>query len=638
VSVLVDRYVLIERIGQGATGVVWLAHDEKLERDVAVKVLRPSVASDAEQRQRFAREARLLAQLSNDHIVRVFDYVDDGEQAFLVMENVDGVDLGRATAAARPLPVDEAAAYLAPVAQALAYAHRKGVVHRDLTPANVLIERRTGRVVTTDFGMARLARSSGSTLTATGTLIGTPEYWSPEQARGRPTDVATDMYALGCMLFLLLTGRLPFEGDDRLAVGLRRAHEAAPSLRAGRRDAPARVVELVDSLLAHDPADRPTAAAAATELAALRQDARVPVAAARDAHGAAATLVVPAERATAVVPPRAAPSPRRWRPVSVAFALSAAVTLGVLLAFEAFDGSAPRAPRVVGLRETAARTRLHTSVPNTPVRVVRAYSLRVTTGHVIRQEPKAGMRVAGGSPIRLVVSKGTPFANVPTVSTGMPLGGARAALTGAGFTVRYRYTPSWSVRKGAVIELQPPPGTRLRRPARIKLVIASGYPRAVVPSVENASLAAAESQLAAKHLRYHVVYRLDRQVPANQVIGQIPAAGATVYSGTRVRLTVARTHSWQPVQTQTGTGQFESDPFTVPARWRIRYHLTTGRWGAALAQIGWRAEGSFFGGDVFLARGGDPQTHVVSDGAGTYRLAVAPYGGTSWSVEVDAFR
>ena len=139
-----------------------------------------------QQRRRFEREARTLAGLANEHIVRVHDYVDDGAQAFLVMEYVDGRNLADTTFARLPLGVGEAAWYAAPVAEALAYAHAKGVVHRDLTPANILVEHETGRVVTTDFGLARVARSGGS-LTTVGMLVGTPEYWSPEQALGRET-------------------------------------------------------------------------------------------------------------------------------------------------------------------------------------------------------------------------------------------------------------------------------------------------------------------------------------------------------------------------------------------------------------------------------------------------------------------
>jgi hypothetical protein len=170
-------------------------------------------------------------------------------------------------------------------------------------------------------------------------------------------------------------------------------------------------------------------------------------------------------------------------------------------------------------------------------------------------------------------------------------------------------------------------------------VIASGYPRAVVPNVQNADLAAAQSQLAAKHLRYYVVHRVQHGAQANEVLGQIPAAGATVYSGTRVRLTVARTRSWERVLARTGVGPYQSDPFGVPMHWRIRYRLKAAEFGVAVAQIGWAPDGALFGGNAFLATGHDRlQTHAVSDGAGTYRLVVNPYARTGWYVEVDALR
>ncbi len=265
-TTLGDRYELQAQVGEGGMGVVWRAFDRKLERDVAIKLLHSFIANDREQRRRFNREARTLAGLANEHIVRVYDYVEDGEQSFLVMEYVAGPSLAEATLEKLPLPPGVAAWYAKPVAEALAYAHPRGVIHRDLTPANILVEQATGRVVTTDYGLARIARSAGS-LTATGVLIGTPEYWSPEQAMGRESDSASDMYALGCILFLLLSGRLVFGGDDRLAIGLRRAHEDAPSLREVKPDAPERAVALVDSLLSRDPAGRPTAAEAAAALA-----------------------------------------------------------------------------------------------------------------------------------------------------------------------------------------------------------------------------------------------------------------------------------------------------------------------------------------------------------------------------------
>src|SRR5262249_9297697 len=154
-AVLADRYALLEQVGEGGMSVVWRARDTRLERDVAIKLLRSFVAAEPEQKQRFEREARTLANLTSDYIVRVYDYVDAGEQAFLVMEYVDGGNLAETTLGRLPLPVPEAAAYAAPVAKALAYAHGRGVVHRDLTPTEVLIDSETGRGLTSDFGLAR---------------------------------------------------------------------------------------------------------------------------------------------------------------------------------------------------------------------------------------------------------------------------------------------------------------------------------------------------------------------------------------------------------------------------------------------------------------------------------------------------
>ena len=256
-ELIAGRYELRARISKGGMGAVWRARDRRLRRDVAVKLLHSWIAEDEELRRRFAREARVLAPLENEHIVRLYDYGEDGETPFLVMELVEGANLAE-VARERGFSWPEVVEIAVPVATALSYAHARGIVHRDLTPGNVLIESTTGRVVVSDFGLARIARSATS-VTTQGMLLGTPEYWSPEQARGADSETATDLYALGCLLFWLLSGRTPFEGDDRLAVGLRRAHEAAPSLASHVPDAPAEAVRLVDALLAPDPAARPTA-------------------------------------------------------------------------------------------------------------------------------------------------------------------------------------------------------------------------------------------------------------------------------------------------------------------------------------------------------------------------------------------
>jgi hypothetical protein len=328
---------------------------------------------------------------------------------------------------------------------------------------------------------------------------------------------------------------------------------------------------------------------------------------------------------------------RRRGGLAMALVASAAMSGGLLLLVDKLREPTLRAPVLVALRESTARVRIRQLLPHTPVEVARAYSIRVAAGQVIRQAPQPGAHVTPEAGIRLLVSKGTPFAHVPLVAAGALPDDARALLVHTGFTVRYRYTPSWRIRKGTVIDLQPKAGTRLRRPTSVKILIASGYPRAVVPNVQTADLAAAQAHLVAKHLQYRVVYRVQHGVPTDRVIGQIPAAGATVYRGTRVRLTVTRTLRWVKILAQTGVDHYESDPFTVPARWRIRYRLDAGPFGVAVAQFSWAHDGAFFRDGGFVSTTAhELQTHAVSDGAGTYRLAVDPYAGSGWYVEVDA--
>jgi eukaryotic-like serine/threonine-protein kinase len=623
-TVLAGRYELLEQIGEGGMSVVWRARDRKLERDVAVKLLRPGIASDGESARRFQREARTLARLAHEHIVRVYDFAATGEQSFLVMEHVEGGSLAAATRERLPLSPAEAAAYARPIAQALACAHAHGVVHRDLTPSNVLVERNTGRVVATDFGLARAARNAGS-LTAPGVLLGTPEYWSPEQALGRDSDEPADMYALGCILYLLLTGHLPFEGEDRLSVGLRRAHEDAPSLRTRLPDAPGTLVQLVDSLLDRDPRRRPDASTVAAALAG-------PLPQAQPAEQP--TLALPSEKPTALL----SPPPGSGRRVLVALLASAGVIVLALVFAGELREPLASVPNVVTLREDAARAAILHSLPAANVSVQRVYSTRVAAGLVISQQPLPRTKLAGRASVQLVVSRGTPFAYVPRLA-GVRATSARASLARQGFASRFRYQSSWTVRKGAVIGLQPRAGTHVRRPATLTIVVANGYPRATVPDVRNDDLASARSELESSGLRYRLVYRLTDAVPPAQVLAQIPAAGISVYQGTRVRLTISRTLRWMNVFSASGTDAYESDVFTVPDRWRIRYRLDADAFGLALARLTWTPEGDLFGGGTFTANAaGTLRTYGVRDGAGTYRLSVNPYAGTGWYAEVDALR
>jgi serine/threonine-protein kinase len=256
---------------------------------------------------------------------------------------------------------------------------------------------------------------------------------------------------------------------------------------------------------------------------------------------------------------------------------------------------------------------------------------------VIRQRPKAKTTLPTGTQIQLVVSMGSPFASVPALA-GRTERAARAALASQGFASRRTYAPSWTIRKGSVIGLQPPTGTRLHRPARVTLVVASGYPRAVVPDVRNSTLTSAKGRLAAVGLRYRLVWQLTDAAAPGQVLDQIPAAGTSVYQGAQIRLTIARTLHWVKLFSSSGSNSFDSNPFSASGRWRIRYRLSPNAFGLALAQFGWSGTDRNSGSSFVATKAGSLQTYVPSVGAGSYTVGVRPFAGAGWYVEVDVLK
>ncbi|HVM12491.1 MAG TPA: protein kinase, partial [Actinomycetota bacterium] len=213
--ILGDRYELGPVVGRGGMATVYRARDRVLHREVAVKVLQPQLARDQEFIERFRREARAAAGLSHPNIVGVHDHGSDGSDHFIVMEFVEGRTLAEVLDEEGALETGRAIAIATDVAAALSAAHERGLVHRDVKPANILLTDR-GRVMVTDFGIARAATSQG--LTMTGTVLGTASYLSPEQARGEPVDERSDVYSLGCVLYEMLTGEPPFAADSPVAV------------------------------------------------------------------------------------------------------------------------------------------------------------------------------------------------------------------------------------------------------------------------------------------------------------------------------------------------------------------------------------------------------------------------------------
>ncbi|MFF7987088.1 protein kinase [Streptomyces sp. NPDC007901] len=254
-QLVAGRYRLEQPLGRGGMATVWRARDEVLGRAVAVKLMAEGALHDASAVERFRHEANTVAGLGHPNIVTVFDAGVHGHLPFLVMELIEGADLG-ALISRGPLRVEHAVAVADQVSAALEAAHRAGVVHRDLKPANLLMSP-GGVVKVVDFGIARTTATARAGLTAVATVVGTSAYMSPEQATGAQVDARADLYALGCVLHAMLTGQPPFTGEDPMAVLYQHLHQPPRPLREYRPDVPAHLEQLVLDLLAKNPFDRP---------------------------------------------------------------------------------------------------------------------------------------------------------------------------------------------------------------------------------------------------------------------------------------------------------------------------------------------------------------------------------------------
>jgi serine/threonine-protein kinase len=249
-----SRYAIKRLIGQGGMGIVYLARDRRLERLVAIKTLPPSLAADAVVRERFLRETRMAGSLSHPNIVPVHGSDEIDGHVFFVMGYVDGESLAAHVVAHHRLDADVVAHHLHDVASALAHAHSRGVIHRDIKAENILIDRTSGRAMVTDFGIARLAEAAP--LTATGQLLGTVYYVSPEQVSGGAVDARSDVYSLGVVGFLALTGRFPFDAEIASAVLVAHVTRPAPAVRSINPSVPAALASIIDRCLLKDPAQR----------------------------------------------------------------------------------------------------------------------------------------------------------------------------------------------------------------------------------------------------------------------------------------------------------------------------------------------------------------------------------------------
>ncbi|MCP9984087.1 Stk1 family PASTA domain-containing Ser/Thr kinase [Actinomadura madurae] len=526
---------------------VYVARDIRLDRVVAIKVMHAGLASDEDFVARFIGEAKAAAALSHPNVVAVYDQRTDGEHTFLVMEYVPGHTLRDALNSLGRLGPRAALEIMMPVLAALGAAHRAGLVHRDVKPENVLITE-DGQVKVADFGLARA--ETASKMTKTGMIIGTVGYLAPEQVLAGNADVRSDVYAAGIMLFELITGHLPHQGDTPLAVAYKHVNETVPPPSSVVPALPPQVDALVTDATSHDPARRPHDAnqyhaEVAEVFGGLPRDfdRRVEEA----SRNPTSVFEAPPQGRTAVLDATTLPAetPRRTRTdraigaltgryVLVAIGTLAAVILGWAVWYQT-SGQYEHVPSsIIGMKLADARDQLESS--GLEVRTAKAvYDDRVHKGGVAKSDPPAGARIAKGEPVTLTPSKGITPIEVPDVR-GKTLPEATQALEDKGFKVgRTSNSPSQTVAKDRVIGTDPDAGEKRSPDDPVAVVVSSGMS---MPDLVGENGDAAANQLRSMGLDVTVKKRqVDGKEP-NTVIEQAPAEGTGVSRGDDVTIVV----------------------------------------------------------------------------------------------------
>ena len=494
-TVFDGRYRIIRKLGAGGMADVYLAEDQELGRRVAIKILNDRHAADDSFIERFRREAKNAAGLSHPNIVSIYDRGEAEGTYYIAMEFLDGRSLKELIVGRGPAPIKTAIDYARQILAAVGFAHRHGIVHRDIKPHNVLVGSE-GRLKVTDFG---IARSGASQMTEVGSIIGTAQYLSPEQARGAPVDQTSDLYSVGVVLFEMLTGQVPFTGDTPLEIAMKHLSEVPKPPSELRPEVPHDLDSVVLRALAKDPSERYQGAdemdadlARVLEGLPVDPETETAATAVLSGSGVLATaptsvLTKPTVAAPRTVPPGAGPPagyygyegpPRRRRPIwpwvlsiLLLLAAGAAAWFAYTKIQDQLDANAPVAvPPVAGIKESLAVDKIRGAglVPQ----VARAFSDEVEKGVVIDQSPAAGEKVAPHSNVDITVSKGKETVTVPSV-IGKNRDDAISTLVNAGLDPR-AFPVASSKAVDTVTGQDPPAGKVIEKGSRVRINYSSG--------------------------------------------------------------------------------------------------------------------------------------------------------------------
>jgi serine/threonine-protein kinase len=509
-TLLGDRYLLGEMIGTGGMADVYIAQDQRLSREVAVKILRSDLAKDPAFVTRFRKEAKAAAGLNHPGIVAVYD---SGEEPapYIVMELVSGHTLRQLIHQGERISLDHALSIVEQTLAALEYSHQRNIVHRDIKPANVMITS-AGDVKVMDFGIARAMDDLGATLTSTWNVVGTAQYLSPEQAVGDSADARSDIYSTGCLLFELLTGQPPFTGETPVSIAYQHVSGDVPSARALQPDLPAGVDTILKVALSKKAEDRyQSAQEMLDDLVKIHQ-------------GKAITTKVVTK-----------PFFTRRSALLYGGSFFAAIALSITgFLMSGSQDSGPLIPSVVGLTEAQARELLDGYV----ITIKRAHDGTIPADRIASQSPLATMRAPLGSSIVLTISDGPGDAIVPDNLVGMSLIDARAALTAVGLTVSQTIASPSDQPQGTVLEVSPPVGSVTTAGSGVILTIASG--EVEIPNLVGVEAIQAKTMLIQAGFLINEFYDFDASQPNGVVIRQAPDAGATQTIGKAVTITINR--------------------------------------------------------------------------------------------------